>query len=63
MRINPDVWTPIAKKLIWRCCKCGKIHKVQFKVSKNEIFIKEWKIKSRSGRGDCHTSGLKRTQK
>jgi len=41
--LNPDKWSPIAKHLIWRCCKCGGIHRVKLKVVKGNIFIKEWK--------------------
>ena len=44
-RLDPDEWTPIARKIIWRCCGCGKVHKVQFQVRKNEIYIKEWTCK------------------
>ena len=41
--IDPENWTHLARKIKWRCCGCGQIHHIQFRVSNNEIYIKAWK--------------------
>jgi RNase P subunit RPR2 len=47
VELEPDRWEKISKHLVWRCCGCAKVHRVQFRVRKNgDIEIREWKDSS-----------------
>lgn len=40
--IDPGRWELLAKRLVWRCCGCGMVHRVRFRVVRGEIWVRGW---------------------